>query len=47
VRALFRQALGREPAPAELDLAHKFLNSGTLAQFAHVLLGTNEEIFWP
>jgi hypothetical protein len=47
VRALFRQALGREPAPLELELAREFLSSGTLEQFAHALLGTNEEIFWP
>lgn len=45
--ALFRKALGRDPSPKELDLGLSFLNSGTIEQYAQVLLSTNEEIFWP
>jgi uncharacterized protein DUF1553 len=44
---LFRRALGREPSLRELNLALDFLQSGSLEQYAQVLLSTNEEIFWP
>src|SRR5262249_29601750 len=44
---VFRHALGREPRQRELDLALDFLRSGSLEQYAKVLLSTNEEIFWP
>jgi hypothetical protein len=47
LQALFRRALGREPSPRELDMAIDFLQSGSLEQYAQVLLSTNEEIFWP
>ena len=47
LQSLFRKALGREPTPHELTLAINFLESGSLDQYAQVLLATNEEIFWP
>jgi hypothetical protein len=47
LQTLFRRALGREPTARELDLAVDFLESGSLEQYAQVLLSTNEEIFWP
>ena len=47
VQELFRRALGREPAAKELDLALTFLDGGTIEQYAHVLLSSNELIFWP
>ena len=47
MRALFRKVLSREPSPKELDLALSYLASGTIEQYAQVLLSTNEEIFWP
>jgi hypothetical protein len=39
--------LARDPDPEEMDLALSYLNKATLAQYAQVLLSTNEEIFWP
>jgi hypothetical protein len=47
VTHLFRNALSRDPKPAEIDLALSYLEKGTLVEFAQVLLATNEEIFWP
>jgi len=47
VSALYRKALSRNPSQAELDLAAQYLTTGTLEQYAQVLLSTNEEIFWP
>jgi len=47
LRELYRRLLGRDPNPAELDLARRFLAKGTLTEYAHVLLSTNEEILWP
>jgi hypothetical protein len=44
---LFRSVLSRDPKPAEIDLALSYLTNGTLADYAQVLLSTNEEIFWP
>ena len=44
---LYRRLLSRDPSPGELDLALSFLATGTLEQYAQVLLSTNEEIFWP
>jgi hypothetical protein len=44
---LFRSVLSRDPKPAEIDLALSYLNNGTIAEYAQVLLSTNEEIFWP
>ncbi len=47
IRALFRKILSRDPTPEELDAALTYLSKGTVAQYAQVLLSTNEEIFWP
>ncbi len=47
MRTLYRKVLSRDPSPKELDLAISYLASGTLDQYAQVLLSTNEEIFWP
>jgi len=47
LRSLYRKVLGRDPDTAEIDLAMSYLNHATLAQYAQVLLSTNEEIFWP
>jgi len=46
VRDLFRRVLGRDPSPKELDMALSFLASGTIEQFAHIMLSSNELIFW-
>jgi hypothetical protein len=47
VRDMYRDALGRDPTPKELDLAYSYLDKATLAQYAQALLATNEVIFWP
>jgi len=47
IRAIYRKVLIREPTEAELARAEKYLTSGTLAEFAHGLLYSNEVIFWP
>ncbi|HYZ83196.1 MAG TPA: DUF1553 domain-containing protein, partial [Bryobacteraceae bacterium] len=47
IQELFRRVLGREPSPNELDLALTYLGDGTLEQYAHILLSSNELIFWP
>jgi hypothetical protein len=47
VQELFRRVLGREPDPKELDSALSYLADGTIEQYAHVLLSSNELIFWP
>jgi hypothetical protein len=47
IRAMYRDALSRDPTPKELDLAYSYLNKATLAEYAQALLATNEEIFWP
>jgi hypothetical protein len=47
VRALYRKVLAREPTDAELARAATYLTTGTLTEFAHALLYTNEVIFWP
>ncbi|MDQ6705689.1 MAG: DUF1553 domain-containing protein, partial [Acidobacteriota bacterium] len=47
VRSLYRKVLARDPGSKELNLALSYLARGTLEQYAHVLLSTNEEIFWP
>jgi len=43
VRRLYRLVYGRAPAPAELQLGRAF--SGTLPEYAQVLLGSNEFLF--
>jgi hypothetical protein len=47
IRSLYRKVLARDPDSAEMDLAASYLAQGTIAQYAQVLLSTNEEIFWP
>jgi hypothetical protein len=47
VRNLYRKILSRDPSTVEIKTALTYLNSATVAQFAQVLLATNEEVFWP
>jgi hypothetical protein len=47
VRAIYRKVLARDPTDAEIARAAAYLTTGTLADFAHALLYTNEVIFWP
>ena len=47
VRALYRKALARDPTTHELALAESFLESGSLTDYAHALLSTNEVLYWP
>jgi uncharacterized protein DUF1553 len=47
LRAMYRDALNRNPTPKELDTAMSYLEKGTLTQFAQALLASNEVIFWP
>jgi hypothetical protein len=47
IREMYRDALGRNPTPKEIDRALSYLNDGTLNQFAQALLASNEVIFWP
>jgi hypothetical protein len=47
VRGLYRRILARDPDAEEADLALSYIANGSLAQYAQVLLSTNEEIFWP
>src|SRR5262249_24394652 len=42
--ALFHKSLGRDATAKEIELAHRFLEGGTLEEFAQILLATNEEI---
>jgi hypothetical protein len=46
VRSMYRKVLARDPSAKELDLAQGYLAQGTIEQYAQVLLGSNEEIFW-
>jgi hypothetical protein len=47
IQELFRRVLGRDASARELDMALTFLDGGTIEQYAHVLLSSNELIFWP
>jgi hypothetical protein len=47
IRAMYRQALARDPDKEEIRLAQEYLETSTLAQYAQALLSTNEVIFWP
>ena len=47
IRSMYRDALGRDPSPKELDLAYTYLNKASMAEYAQALLATNEVIFWP
>ena len=47
VRAMVRKTLARDPSEPEMTLAAAYLASGTLTDYAHALLSTNEVIYWP
>jgi hypothetical protein len=47
VRALYRKVLARDPTEHERALAANYLTNGTLTEYAHALLSTNEVIYWP
>jgi hypothetical protein len=47
IRAMYRRVLGRDPGDRELALALDYVTAGSLNDFAHALLSTNEVIFWP
>jgi hypothetical protein len=47
VRSLYRKVLARDPTAHELELANEYLASGSMTDYAHALLSTNEVIFWP
>jgi Protein of unknown function (DUF1553)/Protein of unknown function (DUF1549)/Planctomycete cytochrome C len=47
IKILYRKILSRDPTDAELDRGVRYLGSGTAAEYAQILLSTNEEIFWP
>ncbi len=47
VRGMYRKVLARDPSDRELALANEYLGAGTMADYAHALLCTNEVIFWP
>ena len=45
--ALYREVLARDPSAGGNGHGESYLEKGTLEQYAHILLSTNEEIFWP
>jgi mono/diheme cytochrome c family protein len=47
VGGMYRRLLGRDATAHELQLASKFLEAGSLTEYAQALLSTNEVIFWP
>jgi hypothetical protein len=47
VRAMYHSVLLRDPSARELVLAATYLATGTLTDYAHALLSTNEVIYWP
>ncbi len=47
IQSLYRKILSRDPSAKELDLALSYLSQGTVEQYSHILLSTNEVIFWP
>jgi hypothetical protein len=47
VRAMYRKVLSRDPTERELALAADYLAAGTMLDYAHALLCTNEVIYWP
>ncbi|MEO8128935.1 MAG: PSD1 and planctomycete cytochrome C domain-containing protein [Bryobacteraceae bacterium] len=47
VHGLYRKILSRDPSSREMDLALSYLSEGTVEQYSHILLSTNEVIFWP
>ena len=47
IKALYRRILSREPTAKELDFALTYMAQSRVAEYAEVLMSTNEEIFWP
>lgn len=47
IRFLYRRVVGRDPSERELSLGSQYLETGTLTDYAHALLCTNEVIYWP
>jgi hypothetical protein len=47
VRAIYRNVFARDASERELDLATRYLATGTMTDYAQALLCTNEVIFWP
>jgi hypothetical protein len=47
VGAMYKKVLARDPSAGELNLARAYIATGTMTDFAHALLSTNEVIFWP
>jgi hypothetical protein len=47
IRALYHKVLARDPSDREFDLAQKYVAAGTLTDYAHALLSTNEVVYWP
>jgi hypothetical protein len=45
IEELYRKVLSRLPTPNEIDLAQQYLAQGSLQEYAHVLLSTNEVLF--
>ena len=45
IRALYRKVLARDPSPKEFEIASGYLAQSDIANFAHVLLSTNEVLF--
>jgi hypothetical protein len=47
IRAMYHGVHARDPSDRELARASKYLAVGTMTDYAHALLCTNEVIFWP
>ena len=48
VQALYRKILSRDPTrEGARSMRSAYLAQSTIAEYAEVLLSTNEEIFWP
>ena len=47
IRDLYRKILSRDPAQNELARGVRYLEQGSPAEYAQILLSLNEEIFWP
>jgi hypothetical protein len=47
IRVLYRKVLARDPSDSEVALGSVYLAEGTITDYAHALLSTNEVIFWP
>ncbi len=47
IRAMYHMVLSRDPSERDLDLANAYLAKGTMTDYAHALLCTNEVTYWP